>query len=118
MFPCEAIILCPHISMSVYLCGRKLYVPKFFTFHAQCLFTSFLVLVYELLSLRYVNPNIKLMIGIGGPDMPDEGWTNMTAHATSRNTFVYSTVEFLKHFKLDGVDLAWFYPNSGGKHEK
>lgn len=73
------------------------------------------VLIYELLSLRYINPNIKLMIGVGGPDVVDEAWTNMTSYAEYRNTFVWSTTEFLKHFDLDGVDLSWFYPNAEGR---
>ena len=54
------------------------------------------------------------MIGVGGDDMIDEAWTNMTSYAEYRNTFVWSTTEFLKYFSLDGVDLSWFYPNSDG----
>lgn len=71
--------------------------------------------MYELLSLRYQNPNVKLMIGVGGPDLQTEAWTNMTSHSETRQTFIYTTTEFLKFLKLDGVDIAWFYPNINGK---
>ena len=76
----------------------------------------FVVLLYQLLGLRDRNPSVKLMIGIGGPDVESEAWRNITSYNESIDTFVYTTKVFLNELRLDGVDIAWFYPNNGGKY--
>ena len=56
------------------------------------------------------------MIGVGGPNMDALGWNNATSNDESLATFVYTTTEFLKHLRLDGLDIAWYYPNPEGKY--
>jgi len=46
--------------------------------------------------------------------MAPEGWLNVTSHEESLATFVSTTTSFLQYLGLNGVDIAWFYPNKEG----
>ncbi len=64
-------------------------------------------------SLRMVNPDLKLLISVGG-------WTRSTYFSDaalteeSRYIFAESAVEFMLRHNLDGVDLDWEYPGHPG----
>jgi chitinase len=66
-----------------------------------------------LLSLKKINPNLKIMISIGG-----WGWSKYFSNAvlsdTSRAAFVASAVSIVRKYHLDGIDIDWEYPGMNG----
>jgi chitinase len=64
-------------------------------------------------SLKLVNPDLKILISLGG-------WTRSTWFSDaalteeSRRRFVESAVDFVKKYGIDGVDVDWEYPGSPG----
>lgn len=56
--------------------------------------------------LKSINPSLKLLISVGG-------WTNtasfpsIASSDSTRTRFANSTLQFLKKYKLDGIDLDW-----------
>ena len=64
-------------------------------------------------SLRTENPDLKLLISVGG-------WTRSTYFSDaalteeSRRIFAESAVEYMLRHNLDGIDLDWEYPGHPG----
>ncbi len=63
-------------------------------------------------SLRSQNPNIKILISVGGAN-GSGGFSSMASTAANRNTFAQSCVSFIKTYGFDGVDIDWESPGSG-----
>ncbi len=65
--------------------------------------------VLQLAALKKQYPHLKIMVSIGG-------WggcapcSALFASAEQRNTFAATTVDLLKEYQLDGLDLDWEYP--------
>jgi chitinase len=65
--------------------------------------------VMQLAALKKQYPQLKIMVSIGG-------WggcascSALFASAEQRNTFATTTVDLLKEYQLDGLDLDWEYP--------
>ena len=64
-------------------------------------------------NLRNQNPDLKILISVGGWD-DSKYFSNVALTAQSRETFADSCVSFLIKHDLDGIDLDWEYPVSGG----
>lgn len=67
----------------------------------------------ELTGLRRRNPALKIVLSLGGWD-GSAGFSDAAASAQSRGVFVQSCLELVLAHGLDGVDLDWEYPVSGG----
>lgn len=67
----------------------------------------------ELTSLRKRNPDLNIVLSLGGWD-ESAYFSDAAATAESRKLFARSCVELLLEHGLDGVDLDWEYPVSGG----
>ncbi|MDF1559191.1 MAG: glycoside hydrolase family 18 protein [Bacteroidales bacterium] len=69
--------------------------------------------IKTLLSLKEVNPDLKLLVSVGG-----WGWSGNFSDAaltdSSRNVFAASAAQFILDHGLDGIDLDWEYPNQVG----
>jgi len=66
-----------------------------------------------LVKLKNVNPNLKILISVGGWN--DSGrFSDAALTDASRTAFADSVVAFIKKYGLDGVDIDWEYPVSGG----
>lgn len=66
-----------------------------------------------LTALRRRNPNLKIVLSLGGWD-DSAGFSDAAATEESRTAFAASCAELLSAHQLDGVDLDWEYPVSGG----
>ncbi len=68
----------------------------------------------NLVALKKSNPDLKVLISIGG-----WGWSNYFSDAvlthSSREKFAKTGVEIVKKFDLDGIDIDWEYPNQHGE---
>ena len=67
----------------------------------------------ELKAMKKRNSKLKTLISVGGWTWADK-FSDMAATATRRDGFADSVVQFLRKYGLDGVDLDWEYPVSGG----
>lgn len=69
--------------------------------------------IKSLHDLKQINPDLKILVSVGG-------WTWSTHFSdvalidSSRKIFAKSAVDFLKKYKLDGIDIDWEYPNQIG----
>jgi chitinase len=64
------------------------------------------------MNLRQKNPNLKILISIGGWFAKSTPFNRILANANSRNTFIQNALNFIAHHKFDGIDLQWEYPGS------
>ncbi len=67
----------------------------------------------DLRALKSKNPALKIIISVGGWDN-SKYFSDAAATSSSRETFSQSCVNFLLTNGLDGIDLDWEYPVSGG----
>ncbi|WP_440960695.1 glycosyl hydrolase family 18 protein [Paenibacillus nitricinens] len=67
----------------------------------------------QLWKLKEKNPNLKTMISVGGWTWSNR-FSDVAATAVTREVFANSAVDFIRKYKMDGVDLDWEYPVSGG----
>ncbi|MGE5415653.1 MAG: glycosyl hydrolase family 18 protein [Acidobacteriota bacterium] len=66
----------------------------------------------KLVALKSVNPNLKVVLSIGG--WGAEGFSDAALTDASRTTFANSCLKAINDNKIDGVDLDWEYPVNGG----
>ncbi|MEX0735211.1 MAG: glycoside hydrolase family 18 protein [Steroidobacteraceae bacterium] len=65
----------------------------------------------SLLALRKQNPQLKVIVSVGG--WTADGFSDAALTEASRNTFAQSVVELLREHAVDGIDLDWEYPGQG-----
>ena len=68
----------------------------------------------KLNSLKKINPNLKILISLGG-----WGWSNYFSDAvlteSSRRKFARTNAAIVEEHDLDGVDIDWEYPGMRGE---
>jgi chitinase len=64
--------------------------------------------------LKQQNPDLKILISIGGWSW-SENFSNAVLTDTSRRAFAISSVAIMKKHNLDGVDIDWEYPGMKGE---
>lgn len=74
------------------------------------LFVGFLKRVTN---LKTVNPNLKVLISIGGADA--DLFSDVAADDNKVQAFVDSAVYYIGTFNFDGLDLDWEIPNDNDK---
>jgi chitinase len=67
----------------------------------------------DLKNLKKKNSALKIIISVGGWDN-SQRFSDAAATGSSRETFAQSCLNFVLNNGLDGVDLDWEYPVSGG----
>lgn len=67
----------------------------------------------QLRALKETNPNLKLMISIGGWTLSKD-FSDIAANPAIRDQFAKSCADFVVEHDLDGVDIDWEYPVEGG----
>ena len=64
-------------------------------------------------ALREEHPHLRLLLSVGGWDYSVH-FSDVAATAAGRTAFAQSCAELLAAHDLDGIDLDWEYPVSGG----
>ncbi len=67
----------------------------------------------NLLKLKKVNPDLKVIISIGGWAW-SKNFSDAVLTDTSRAAFAASAVDIVRKYNLDGVDIDWEYPDNIG----
>jgi len=66
--------------------------------------------VRDLPRLRKMNPNIKIVLSVGG--WGAGGFSEIAMSHTSRRRFIKSVLDILERYGFDGLDVDWEYPGS------
>ncbi|KAG1661587.1 putative chitinase 10 [Nymphon striatum] len=61
-------------------------------------------------ALKKKNPNLKVLIGVGGWAFGSKPFREMTSGLFRRTTFVFDSLEFLRKHNFDGLEIDWEYP--------
>lgn len=70
----------------------------------------------EWAAIRDANPHLKLLVSVGGWSWSNN-FSNMASTEETRRAFANSVVDFLREYKLDGIDIDWEYPVEGGEDD-
>ncbi|XP_072016870.1 chitotriosidase-1-like [Amphiura filiformis] len=60
--------------------------------------------------LKVKNPKLKTLLAVGGRAHASEGFTQMVKTADSRKIFIDHSIQYLRKYNFDGLDLHWEYP--------
>lgn len=61
-------------------------------------------------TLREKNPDLKIILAIGGWAVGSAPFKELTSNIFRMNQFVYDSTEFLRANNFDGLDIDWEYP--------
>lgn len=67
--------------------------------------------------LRAQNPNLKLLLWVGGGDT-SYGFPEIVRDHANRKAFIQSLKTILRTYSLDGVDLDWEFPSAYNKERQ
>ncbi|QHT71965.1 glycoside hydrolase family 18 protein [Rhodocytophaga rosea] len=68
----------------------------------------------KLNALKKINPQLQILISIGGWSW-SENFSDAVLTDASRKKFAQSSVDIIRKYKLDGVDIDWEYPGMPGE---
>lgn len=75
--------------------------------------SSYISLLKKVLKLKETNPNLKVLLMIGGWGEAADGFSMMARSEQGRADFCKSVKEKIDKYGLDGVDIDWEYPGGG-----
>lgn len=73
----------------------------------------FIAIVREFINLKSINPDVKLLVGVGGPRQGTQIPSKIAATATDRDTLATKIRNFMEEYNFDGCDFDWQWPGQG-----
>ncbi|CAH1391338.1 unnamed protein product [Nezara viridula] len=92
------------------LCTHVIYAFATLTDHKLAAATGTEDQYHKVVSLRDNNPNLKILLAIGGWAFGSTPFKELTSNVYRMNQFVYEAIEFLREYKFNGLDVDWEYP--------
>jgi len=71
-------------------------------------------LIADSMILKQANPNLKISAAVGGWNFGTERFTAVCKDEATMKHFAKTTVDFLRKYEFDGIDMDWEYPGSRG----
>ncbi|KAG8290859.1 Belongs to the glycosyl hydrolase 18 [Homalodisca vitripennis] len=71
----------------------------------------------QLTRFKKINPNLKILIAVGGYNAGSAPFKQISSLYSARKKFVFNVIRFLRHHGFDGFDVDWEYP-SGNDDKK
>jgi len=62
----------------------------------------------KIVALKEQNPDLKVMLAVGGWNHPAEPFTKIVSTEQSRSEFAENSLAFMKKYGFDGLDLGIF----------
>lgn len=72
----------------------------------------------RVLGLKSKNPNLKVMIAVGGWMMGPTPFKQLTENTYRQTLFIFNAIEFLRKKGFDGLDICWEFPRGTEDKEK
>ncbi|XP_039066298.1 class V chitinase-like [Hibiscus syriacus] len=63
-------------------------------------------------TVRSRNPNVRTLLSIGGGNSSPAGFASMASQASSRKSFIDSSINLARSYNFHGLDLDWEYPST------
>lgn len=79
--------------------------------------SDYIALLNKVLALKKTNPDLKVMLMIGGWGKRADGFSMMARSEKARTEFCKSVKAKLDKYGLDGVDIDWEYPTQSADNE-
>ncbi|CAG2170536.1 unnamed protein product, partial [Oppiella nova] len=64
----------------------------------------------RLLALKQRNPDLQVVVSVGGWGHPDIKFSRVVNSADLRRKFIANVIPYIQKYKFDGLDLDWEYP--------
>jgi chitinase len=61
---------------------------------------------------KNTNPNIKILLSVGGGNAGTGLFTTMSSSAANINSFCQSAISYIRQYNLDGLDIDWEFPEA------
>lgn len=92
------------------LCTHVIYAFATLTDHKLAAASGTEDQYHKIVSLREKNPNLKILLAIGGWAFGSTPFKELTSNVFRMNQFVYEAIEFLREYQFNGLDVDWEYP--------
>lgn len=66
------------------------------------------------MALKRSNPNLKVLLSLGGATVSSGPFTNIVRDATTRSAFITHAITYLRQKHFDGLDIDWEFPGQNG----
>ncbi|XP_039054847.1 class V chitinase-like [Hibiscus syriacus] len=63
-------------------------------------------------TVRSKNPNVRTLLSIGGGSSSPAAFASMASQASSRKSFIDSSINIARSYNFHGLDLDWEYPST------
>ena len=64
----------------------------------------------RIVALKQQNPNLTILLSVGGWSHATGGFALAAASASHRKVFAQNALAFIQQYGFDGIDLDWEYP--------
>lgn len=81
-----------------------------FTFNYLIIIFVYFLKILAFAYINTINPHILYFLFIGGWSFGTQKFKDLSKTRYTRQTFIYSTIQFLRKRNFDGLDMDWEYP--------